>query len=69
MGGPFDFFGDVSYAAYENISDEAKNNRKLLRETMEEAGFKGIKSEWWHFTLVDEPFTKTPEDHFNFPVA
>jgi D-alanyl-D-alanine dipeptidase len=69
MGSPFDFFGDVSYALCQDISDTAKSNRKLLRETMEKFGFAGIKSEWWHFVLTNEPFTRNPEDHFNFLVA
>ena len=30
------------------------------------AGFKGLGTEWWHFTLRDEPY---PERHFDFPVS
>ena len=29
-------------------------------------GFKGINTEWWHFTLKDEPY---PNTYFDFPVA
>ena len=29
------------------------------------AGFKGLETEWWHFTLRDEPY---PETFFDFPV-
>ena len=28
-------------------------------------GFKPLDSEWWHFTLKDEPFSDT---YFTFPV-
>ena len=28
-------------------------------------GFKALDSEWWHFTLKDEPF---PDTYFTFPV-
>jgi D-alanyl-D-alanine dipeptidase len=28
-------------------------------------GFKALDSEWWHFTLRDEPF---PDTYFDFPV-
>ena len=28
-------------------------------------GFKPLDSEWWHFTLKDEPF---PDTYFTFPV-
>nr|WP_285822053.1 M15 family metallopeptidase [Xylanibacter muris] len=33
------------------ISMEAYNNRLLLREVMRYAGFKPLKTEWWHFNL------------------
>ena len=29
------------------------------------AGFKGLATEWWHFTLRDEPY---PETFFDFPM-
>jgi len=32
---------------------------------MKEAGFIGLKTEWWHFTLEDEPF---PQTYFNFEI-
>ena len=28
-------------------------------------GFNPLSSEWWHFTLRDEPF---PDTYFTFPV-
>ena len=65
MGGIFDFFGDVSHYAYENLTDGQKENRKILRDLMEDCGFRGIRSEWWHFELKDEPF---PNTFFDFPV-
>ena len=37
----------------------------LLREVMMRHGFKPYESEWWHFTLKDEPF---PDTYFAFPV-
>lgn len=51
MGTAFDFFGEASAHAYENLSDEVKKNRKLLKSIMERAGFQSIKSEWWHYQL------------------
>jgi len=68
MGGPFDFFGDVSMTAYEGISDEAKANRILLKQVMEKHGFENYSNEWWHFSLLNEPFPNKPQDHFNFPI-
>jgi len=64
MGGPFDYFGDLSHPDYEKITDVQKANRQLLHDAMIEAGFTGIKEEWWHFTLKDEPY---PDTYFNFP--
>jgi len=37
----------------------------ILRRAMLAAGFKPMDSEWWHFTLKDEPF---PDTYFTFPV-
>lgn len=34
------------------ISKEAYNNRRLLRTVMEEAGFKTLRTEWWHFNFI-----------------
>jgi len=40
-------------------------NRMILRKAMIAHGFKPLDSEWWHFTLKDEPF---PDTYFTFPV-
>lgn len=46
--------------------DEAQfRNRMLLRKAMMRHGFRPITSEWWHFTLADEPYMDT---YFDFPV-
>ncbi|MNB65231.1 D-alanyl-D-alanine dipeptidase [compost metagenome] len=65
MGGPHDFFGELSYYNYPLLTNTQKQNRKLLKDAMEQAGFKGYSKEWWHFTLVDEPY---PHTYFNFDV-
>lgn len=67
MGGTFDYFGKRSHSGYtEGLTAEQIANRTLLRETMLAHGFKGISTEWWHFTLKNEP---CPDTYFNFPVA
>ena len=48
-----------------NITSEQFCNRMILREAMMRHGFKPFPTEWWHFTLQDEPF---PDTYFNFPV-
>ena len=51
MGTDFDHFGRKAHYAYKKLPDTVINNRVLLRKVMEEAGFWGITSEWWHFNL------------------
>ena len=48
-----------------SITPEQFAHRMLLREAMLRHGFKPLDSEWWHFTLRDEPF---PDTYFAFPV-
>ena len=65
MGGPFDFFGELSHPDYTGVTPEQHANRMLLREAMLKHGFKPLRTEWWHFTLRDEPY---PDTYFDFPV-
>ena len=58
MGGIFDWFG-------RSITAEQFAHRMILRKAMLAHGFKPFPTEWWHFTLKDEPF---PDTYFNFPV-
>lgn len=52
-------------AAGRSISAEQFANRMILRRAMLRHGFKPLDSEWWHFTLREEPF---PDTYFTFPV-
>ncbi|MGN0188441.1 MAG: M15 family metallopeptidase [Candidatus Cryptobacteroides sp.] len=65
MGGVFDYFGELSHPDYENITPQQKANRLILREAMLSHGFEPLDTEWWHFTLSDEPYK---DDYFDFPV-
>ncbi len=65
MGGTFDLFSEISHPDYKKLSKLQKKNRKILHDAMIKAGFKGIDSEWWHFTLEKEPY---PDTYFNFDV-
>lgn len=56
MGTPYDFFGAEAHTDKEEalvqtgkITRRELANRRLLRRVMKEAGFRTIKSEWWHF--------------------
>ena len=48
-----------------SITQEQFKNRMILRKAMLRHGFKPFETEWWHFTLKDEPF---PDTYFTFPV-
>lgn len=77
MGGSFDWFGPESHPDYggdpdsgiytpgSGITEEQWRNRLTLRQAMLRHGFKPIDSEWWHFTLTNEPYRHT---YFDFPV-
>lgn len=65
MGSPFDWFGDESHPDYPCKLYRQSENRLTLRNAMLRHGFKGIDSEWWHFTLIEEPY---PDTYFDFPV-
>ena len=65
MGGAFDLFSEISHPDYKKITKKQKKNREILRNAMFKAGFDGIDSEWWHFTLKNEPYKDT---YFNFDV-
>ena len=66
MGGTFDYFGEESHPDYKGITDEQYNNRMILRDAMMSHGFKPLETEWWHFTLEDEPYK---DIYFNFPIS
>ncbi len=66
MGTDFDYMDEHSHAMREDISIVAYQNRGILRKLMEKYGFKVIPEEWWHFSLVDEPFSDT---YFDFPIT
>ena len=48
-----------------SITKQQFEHRMVLRRAMLAHGFKPMVSEWWHFTLKDEPF---PDTYFTFPV-
>ncbi len=66
MGGPFDFFGELSHPDYQGITAEQYHNREVLARLMGRVGFVPYECEWWHFTLENEPY---PDTYFEFPVS
>lgn len=56
MGTPYDFFGEQAYPREEErmmkegkLTHKQLFNRELLRSVMQQSGFWGIATEWWHF--------------------
>lgn len=65
MGSSYDFFGVPSWVKYQDITEAQKQNRELLQKVMLKHGFRNYPQEWWHFTLIGEPF---PDTYFDFEV-
>ena len=65
MGGTFDYFGELSHPDYCGVSETQHANRMLLQKLMVKHGFRPLETEWWHFTLENEPW---PDTYFTFPV-
>jgi D-alanyl-D-alanine dipeptidase len=62
LGTSFDCFSEKSGLGRSGVTNEARRNRTILAAAMSAEGFRGYGKEWWHFTLANEPFPKTPFD-------
>lgn len=80
MGGVHDWFGKESHpdfcgniksrewhkgSGHWQLTPQQFRNRMILRDAMMHHGFKPYECEWWHFSLVNEPY---PDTYFDFPV-
>ena len=65
MGSPWDLFDERSHASSTAVSQSAQKNRQFLADIMVQNGFTPYAEEWWHFTLVPEPY---PDTYFDFPI-
>ncbi|WP_435577474.1 M15 family metallopeptidase [Gilvibacter sp.] len=52
FGTDYDYFGREAHIDYMEHSSEVLSNRKLLSEGLAKFGFKGIRTEWWHFSYT-----------------
>jgi len=50
MGTGFDNFTDSAHHDFTSLPKEVLANRQMLKETMEEHGFKLLETEWWHYS-------------------
>lgn len=64
----YDSFEPAAAHAYEDLPEDVRRNRALLRSVMEKHGFDPLPSEWWHydfrgwekFHLLDIPLEQLP---------
>lgn len=66
MGTGFDCFDVESHTANPNLTPAQRANRDALVGIMTAQGFKNLRTEWWHYTLKDEPF---PDTYFDVPIT
>lgn len=66
MGGGHDLMDPISHHGAVGISTAAAANRQLLSTLMADSGFERYEAEWWHYSLIDEPF---PDTYFDFPIT
>lgn len=66
MGTPYDYLGKLAQPRYNQLHlDEGKlnqqqvDNRNLLKTVMQQANFRPIPNEWWHFDGYNLSYTKS----------
>ncbi|MEU0268795.1 D-Ala-D-Ala dipeptidase VanX [Nocardioides sp. NPDC006303] len=65
MGGDHDLMDEISHHDAAGVSQVAARNRSHLCSVMESCGFSRYENEWWHYSLIEEPF---PDTYFDFPI-
>lgn len=65
MGTGYDCFDLLSHTLNKRIKGIQHKNRVLLKNVMEQYGFRNYKKEWWHFTYI-KPYGK--KQFYNFPI-
>lgn len=65
MGSHFDLLDRASWHQDSLFSGEILELRTYLRRIMMENGFDDYRKEWWHYVLINEPFSN---EYFNFDV-
>jgi len=66
MGTGYDCFDPLSHPFNGRVTGKQRANRLKLRRAMVAQGFKGLETEWWHFTLRGERYE---DRYFDFPVS
>lgn len=66
MGTGFDCFNELAHTSNPNVHGVQLENRLLLKRIMNKHFFNNYALEWWHYTLIDEPF---PDTYFDFEIT
>ena len=66
MGTGFDCFDRRSRTGAKSIAENPRRNRRKLVDIMRKHGFRNYAGEWWHFTLIGEPYRRT---YFDFEIT
>jgi D-alanyl-D-alanine dipeptidase len=66
MGTSFDCFDVKANTHVSGLTAEQRQNRATLLGAMGRHGFRNYAKEWWHYTLVNEPY---PDTVFDFPIT
>jgi len=64
FGTGYDCLDVLASTSNARVGGTARDNRQTLKSVMREAGFRSYFREWWHFELINQPFT----DGFDFEV-
>lgn len=62
MPSDFDDFTPAAMLHYQGIDPVVRAHLRLLQLTMADAGFLGMRTEWWHFTVADWQKYVPPEE-------
>lgn len=64
MGTEYDFFGPAAHTTNMDLPEDVIKNRMILTKMMDIHGMKGIRTEWWHFSLKT---VQAPLDDWEWP--
>lgn len=56
MGTGFDYFGNRAYHTFRELDETILHNRRQLMKEMHRAGFRHIRTEWWHYAYEKESY-------------
>jgi zinc D-Ala-D-Ala dipeptidase len=63
FGTSFDYFGESSNHGSTLVEEKYQKIRNYLKDVMKRHGFTHMPTEWWHYTLENEPFD---DKYFDF---